>query len=207
MLAPSEDYWVIPQDWPGETAYIVAGGPSAGTQPLHLLADRLVIAVNCSWAAVPRAQYLFFGDSRWWQAYRRELLQWFHGCIVTCSDIRHERVLRLRKLMPPQLASDPSSVTMRRTSLSGAISLAIHLGARRLVLLGADGKPSADGAMHHHAPHPWPQRRGCWKEQTDELVALSSRIADRGITVVNASPGSALKCWPVVTLEQAIGGQ
>ena len=60
--------WSVPRAWPGETAYIVAGGPSVAWQDLGLLRGRRVIAVNSSWEAVPWAAILLFADLRWWQA-------------------------------------------------------------------------------------------------------------------------------------------
>lgn len=199
-----DQYWVIPTEWPGETAFVVAGGPSVATQPIELLAGRKVIAVNNSWTVVPNADFLFFGDSRWWQHYGRAAEKGFRGRIVTCaSGVSHiPRLLRVRAFSPPHLSGDRSAVMMRRSSVSGAINLAVLLGAAKIVLLGVDAKPGAAGRTHHHDPHPWGQRPKCWDDQRNEFYELAKSL--RGVEVINASPGSACKSWPVMTLEQAI---
>ena len=198
--------WAVPPEWPGETAFIVAGGPSVRGQPLELLRGRRAIAVNTSWEAVPWAAFLFFGDSRWWREHR-ERTGIYAGRIVTVS--RHAvgpGLLRLDKHRPPPaLRAERTAVAQSRTSLAGAIGLAVHLGAARLVLLGADGGPAPDGRTHHHAPHPWPPRPDCWGPQLAELRALAPALAARRIAVRNASPGTRIDWWPVARLEDCLG--
>ena len=82
----------------------------------------------------------------------------------------------------------------------------------RIILFGADGKRAdgvkdkrgkiIPGASHHHAPHPWPVREGCWEVQRRDLAEIAPQLAARGIEVLNASPGSAwADIWPVVDPE------
>lgn len=205
-MLTQERYWVIPREWPDETAFIAAAGPSIATQPIELLAGRRVIAVNNSWSIVPHAEFLFFGDARWWQQYGKSAEKGFKGRIVTCaSGVFHvPRLLRVRAFPPTGLSGDRCAVTMRRTSVSGAINLAVHLGCAKIVLLGVDSKPSAAGRTHHHNPHPWGQRPKCWDDQRAELETLAKPLRDIGVEVINASPGSACKSWPVMSLEQAL---
>jgi hypothetical protein len=202
--------WRVPAEWPGETAFIVAGGPSVAAADLSLLAGRRVIAVNSSWPAVPAANFLFFGDPRWWGQYGVDADLHFAGRIVSgepdgAPHPGSPRILKLRRAAPPGLAADPGTVAMAWTSLTGAINLAVHLGVAAIVLLGADGKPAADGANHHHAPHPWDPRAGCFDRQREDLASLVHPLRTRGIRLLNASPGSAWgDLWPVVTLPGAI---
>jgi hypothetical protein len=105
---------------------------------------------------------------------------------------------------PPGLAQDRDMVVMRRTVTAAAMNLAAHLGVRRIVALGLDGKET-NGRSHHHEAHPWPQKGGCWAEQRDDLASLVEPLAERGIVVVNASPGTAVDLWPVTTLERELG--
>ncbi len=166
-----------------------------------------MIAVNSSWPRVPFAEFLFFGDQRWWNQYHEDLLNSkFAGRLVTCSPLEHPRVLRLQKINAIGLSDQPNAVMMTRTSLAAAISFAVHLGVLGIILIGADGRAADNGQTHHHARHPWDQKYACWDEMRPSLAAMVKPLRDRGITVRNASPGSAwADLWPVVTLSEALG--
>lgn len=194
---PEPSYWTCPKLWPGETAFIVAGGPSVADLDLRALDGRRVIAVNSSVCAVMAAEFLYFGDARWWEA-NRDRIGGYAGTIVsTARSVISPRVKRMRKIkLPPGLALDPSSLVMQRTSLSGAINLAVHLGATQVVLLGADMQAAPDGRTHHHAPHRWPQRPGCWDEQLGELRFMVEPLRRLGVEVINCSAASRIDFWP-----------
>ncbi len=215
--------WTVPRDWEGETAFVVASGPSRLSQGIERLEGRRVIAINSSGFDVPFADYLFSGDGRWLNLHRDRLIRDWAGRVVTYSRAADwPGIKRLVKLDPPSvgrrgagacptgISTDPRSVVCRRTSLQGAINVAVLLGARRVVLLGADGgrgPPTAQhpkGATHAHAPHPWPQKRGCWDEQLKDLETAVAPLAALGIEVLNASPGSRLKLWPVTKLDEVL---
>lgn len=207
LAGPLVMSWRVQKHWAGETCFVVAGGPSARDLPPRLDGENLIV-VNSSYRRLPLADYLFFGDARWWEeelcSHEYELGT-FGGDIVTCAAaVTGPQVLRLKRINPPPLADDPGTVAMRKTSLTGAINLAVHLGVARIVLVGADCKPGADGRTHHHAPHPWPQTATCYAEWIGELTAIAPALDARKVTVVNASPGSALTCWPIVSLEDAL---
>ena len=192
--------------WRGETCFIIAGGPSVRGQNLGLLRGRKVMVINSSVHVVPWADVLVFGDIRWWrQPENRKAVENFKGIVVTTAqDVKGKNVTRLGKSKPPGLAKQPGYLSMRRTTLTAALNLAYHFGVKRCVLLGADGKRAADGNTHHHAPHMWPSRPGCWARQKEELQTLVAPLKKAGIEVLNASPGSAWDMWPVVRLEDAL---
>lgn len=185
-------------------------------QDTSSLVGRNVIVINSSYIRVPFAQYLVFGDSRWWLEHRRQLEKW-KGRIVTAAPVDHPNVLKLKKLKPPMLATDPEYLTMARTTLTAAINLALHLGCARAILLGVDmqrgpsktithkGKErKVDGACHHHAPHPWRVRAGCWDEQMLELRQAAYQLASRDIEIINASPRSRIDWWPKKSFEECL---
>lgn len=196
--------WACEREWEG-AAFVIAGGPSVKQQNLELLRGRKVIVINSSVHVVPWADMLFFGDSRWWaEAENRKAVEAFKGIAVTTANItKPGRAKIMGKAPATGLALDKQKAAMRRTSLTGAINLAFHRGANMIVLLGADGK-ALNGVSHHHKPHRWPPRKGCWDEQKKDLVALVKPLQDKGITVLNASPGSAWTMWPVMSLVEAL---
>jgi hypothetical protein len=201
----SSPLWIVPPVWSGETCFIVGGGVSVETQPVERLRGHKVIALNSSYERVPFADYLLFADTRWYRVHEsRPAFRAFTGQLVTCSPhVDDPRVWRLRRMNPPGLAQELDTVVMRRTVMAAAMNLATHLGVARIVALGLDGKET-DGRSHHHEPHPWPQKEGCWGEQQDDLADLVVPLAERGIVVVNASPGTAVDLWPVTTLEREL---
>lgn len=202
-------WWTVPRKWDGQPCAIVAGGPSLAGYNVDRLRGVHVIAVNSSWKRVPFADYLIFGDTRWWYEYGTDAAANFPGQIVTLEEeaqserINHPRLLKLKKRKPPGLAIEPDSAAMQWTSLSAALNLARHLGPNPITLFGADGGPSLEGKTHHHAPHPWGQVPDNWARQRDELRAVASSLSDAGVSVRNASPGSALSFWPIIPFDQA----
>lgn len=154
-------YWTVTPEWKGETVFIIGGGTSVCRQNVSRLEGRKVIAVNSSYEVAPFAQILFFGDNRWWQEHRyRAALVDFKGRLVTVSEAADgERLIKLKRVRPggngPGLATKPDTLASQKTSLQGAMNLAFHLGAARIVLLGADMRRADDGRSHHHSPHKW----------------------------------------------------
>ena len=207
--------WSVPRLWEAETAFILAGGPSLAGQGAERLEGRRVIAVNSSYIAHPFADYLFAADRRWLHKHTAAIEKPWRGRVVTVTKAIGEwdGLLYLRMVAPPvagkpggvAISTDPRTVALRRTSLQGAMNLAVLLGARRLVLLGADGGGAdKEGRTHHHPKHEWPQKVGCWKEQRWDLSTTVQPLRDLGVEVLNASPGSHLDLWPIVTLDDVL---
>jgi hypothetical protein len=206
------NFWSVPREWPGETAFIVAGGPSVLQQNLDLLHGRNIIVINSSVHAVPWADFLYFGDWRWWNEEENQAaVANFRGRVVTVSQlVRDQKVLHCRTAPPPGLELQPDSLMQKSTSLTAATNLAAHLigPGGTIVWLGADGRIAADGRTHHHKPHRFAHRRDCYNKQHAELVTIIPSLRAMKISLFNASPGTA---WadlaPVVSLEDMLGAQ
>lgn len=201
-------FWSVPREWPGETVFIVGGGPSVLGQDLEALRGRRVIAINSSVYAVSWADILYFGDWRWWnEPDNRAAAASFAGRVITTSRLVSDRkVLVCRKTNPPGLALEHNSLMQKWTSLTAATNLAAHMvgpgGA--IVWLGADGK-IADGRTHHHKPHRWPHKPGCYEKQKADLVTIIPSLQRLKIAAYNASPGTAwADLLPVVDLREML---
>lgn len=201
-------HWSATPDWAGETAFIVAGGTSVLDLDVASLRGRRVVAVNSSYEAVPFADYLFFADFRWYEDHKkRPAFQQFTGKIVTVNQrvaklllhVPDDRILHMKRVVPntdpklgalgPGLAKTPCKIVSHRTSLQGGMNLAAHLGASRLVLLGADMRRADDGRSHHHEKHRWRNKPGnaTWDLQLEELGLAVEPLKQRAIEVVNTS--------------------
>jgi hypothetical protein len=205
----SREFWAVPQEWPGETVFIVGGGPSVLGQDLNRLRGRRVIAINSSVFKLPWADILYFGDFRWWnEVENRMAIASFRGRAVSVSQlVTDSKVLTCRKARPPGLAFARDSLMQKMTSLTAATNLAAHLigAGGAIVWLGADGQIAANGRTHHHKQHRWPHRPGCYDKQHEDLVTIVPSLQTMRISLFNASPGSA---WadlaPIVNLQDML---
>lgn len=211
-------FWNVPPEWKGETAFVIAGGTSVAKQDISKLKGRRVIVVNSSYEVAPWADFLFFGDERWWHDHVKKpgILQ-FKGRIVTPSAAAIGRsILRVRRYTPnldkrrgklgPGLTDNRGAVVSQRTSLQGAINLAVHLGVARIVLLGADMCRGESGKTHHHSPHKWQNKPGnaTWNIQMEQLALVVEPLRAWGIEVLNASPISRIPWWPKIGFEDVL---
>lgn len=85
----------------------------------------------------------------------------------------------------------------------GAIALAAHWRAERVILLGYDCKVGPRGQRHHHADHP-PPLGNCGSINTwpKQFRALAGEL--KHLQVVNASRDTDLNCWPRAVLQEAL---
>lgn len=87
-----------------------------------------------------------------------------------------------------------------------AANLALHLGARRIVLLGFDVQAPA-GKSHWHGEHgdglnnPTIYTFQSWLEN---WATVPASIAGTGLEIVNATRETALTMFPRMTLEEAL---
>lgn len=202
-------------DWTGQTCYIVLGGTSVDpheVQRLHERPSAKTLVVNSSYIVAPWADALFFADDRWYKRELQErpaLLKSFRGEVWTIAEhsaAREPGLYLLRQVVPGEngvggLAREPDTVAMQRTSTSGALNFAVHRGAARIVLIGADNRDGDNGRIHHHAEYPWPRRRTTWRVKEKQLALAAHALAALGIPVINASPISTLTWWPKTSLK------
>jgi hypothetical protein len=202
--------WNVEREWDGETAFVICGGTSVAGMDLSCLKGRKVVAVNSSYEVAPFADILFFGDQRWWSKHRSKVIS-FKGRIATASARAEKKdpkrlLLLKRRTPPPGLVVDSDCVVMERTSLQAAMNLLVHLGVKRIVLIGADMRRGADGKSHHHSPHPWKNKPGdkSWDLQMKQLQLIVDPLKKLQVEVINTSMISRLPWWPKMTLEEAI---
>ena len=216
------NYWTIPRLWPGGTAFILGGGFSLLGFDGKRLAGRRVIAINNAWEIHPEAEILHFADKAWWMQYGDKVKAGFKGrYITTCHRALHETA-GIQIIDNTGQTEGHDRLETEASKLSGrhggqqAINLAFHLGARRQVLMGFDmrANPAPVAGVtddcHFHAGHRrataiedygWhskvpggPQRPGF----IQVMRPVAEALAARGVEVLNATPGSALDCFPIV---------
>lgn len=194
-------FWTVPREWQGETVFIIAGGPSVTQEQVDRLRGRKVIAIKLSCEKCPRADILFFADGVWFKKHKA-VTRAFAGRVVTVAKLPdQDKILILRKNEVPGLCSKPDETFVRRTSVTGAINLAVHLGAKKIVLLGIDGKTGHGGRTHHHTPHELPKRHGFFDEQRKDFEALVPGLKSAGVEVFNTNTESAHRMFAFIDLD------
>lgn len=216
--------WQVPPIWRGETVFCVASGPSLRDMDLARLRGRRVIVVNDNYLRCPWADILYFCDHKWWVWHSskpelRDKFAAFAGVKATLDRRVAEADLEIMWLQdagwnPDQglVGLDPRPTHLRNGRNGGyqALHLAVHLGARRIVLLGYDMKPGPKGETHWFGEHvddtgrerpTGPATIAKWATNFETLVAP---LQERGIEVLNATPGSAITCFPRSRLEDCL---
>lgn len=201
--------WTVPRLWEGATAFVIGGGPSVSTVDFSLIEKKHVIGVNNAFELGPFVDVCFFGDCQWifpnWNRLRK-----FGGLIVTnCPrEPQHEGVLRVNRSNNKGLETRPTHLAWNKSSGASAINLAVHLGAKRIVLIGFDMKVK-DNQHNWHTRH----KEAGFKGPGADIYAtrfmryfpqIATDAKALGIEIINANPDSALDVFPKMTLEEAV---
>ncbi len=198
-------FWTPPKLFDGKTVVLIGGGPSLRDFDLEPTRKAKVITVNNACFLAPWTDVIFFGDRRWWRWYGAKVPEKYAGRIITTAMSRQPdpRILRMGKEYKEPLSPDPYSLS-GVDSGTQAIDLAVHLGARKLVLLGYDMGFAADGESHWHADHQEPSREHDYVDTfAPQYPALLEALAERGIEIVRCTP-SNLHMIPQVSLAEAL---
>ena len=205
-LPRGNEFW-RPEKWLlGETIFLLAGGPSLRGFDCERLRGRHVMAINSSCLICPWAEFLVFTDNNWWQDHRKIVLSW-PGRVFTYSRLAKSEAPD--KLLRPEIGYaadfliDRATVLFGRSTGHSAISLSAAMGARRIVLLGYDMR-IVDGRSHHHDEY---RTQDAKLFSADFLPAFKgwNKMAQRAhIEIVNATPGSALTEFPIVSIDDVL---
>lgn len=199
--------------WKDKTAVIIAGGPSLSLAQIrhvaiarHRPASNIrVIAVNDAIFPAWYADWLHAGDATWWYWHIQSVHT--NPCIKTtlAEDIPAPWVSGyLKQTGQSGFDDDRSSCRAGGSSAYQAMCIAAHLGVRKIIAIGLDMKKSDDGKKHWFGDHPGAVGRvsvDYAKNMAPHFDALADILASKGISVMNASPGTALAAFPINDLE------
>lgn len=169
------------------TFAILCTGPSMSQAVADSVRHLRVIAVNSSYTLAPWAEALAANDSRWWTQNPAALK--FAGRKFSAAQ-----QWGLERINPDGLIGT--------NSCSGvlALELAKRLGAKRILLLGADFHGSHFfGKYEGRLNNTTPERREVHRKQF-----RCWRDANVRVSVLNCTPGSALDVFAKVPLAEAL---
>ena len=192
--------------WKGETVYIIGGGTSLNGFNWNGLVGKKTIAINKAFMTYPKANALYWTDSRFYRWYTNDINN-FKGLKYTirpCTEYTSD-IKVLRKGIKFGLEEPRDRLSHGNNSGYAAINLAYHLGAKRIILLGYDMKN--DGKKgHFHDGYPVPVTSD--KIYRDQFLPgfeiLADLLREKNIQIFNASPISNIKCFPKINYDKAL---
>lgn len=228
--------WNIPPIWKDGEVWILGGGPSIPEQfgiPNEVVQDVLngsstpevyspymseihkkhVIGINVSYLIGDWIDMVFFGDTSFYLPRVNSLAE-FSGLKVSC----HPRVEKYDwiKYVPRDrerpfgISNNKKTLCWNGNSGAAAISLAVHLGAKRIILLGFDMRLDSSNKQHWHDQYgrlknmdkkrfvlPFDRHLKCFPFIAEDAKRL-------GVEIINASPESMIKQFPKVHLKELL---
>jgi hypothetical protein len=191
---------------PGGTVVCLGSGPSLTVADVEYVRDKAdaVIAVNDAVRLAPWADVLYACDAKWWFWHEKdEWLTTFRGLRYALDPVakRYPGVVVLRNTGDRGLELDPTGLRAGRNSGYQAINLAVHLGARRVILLGYD--MHGGGGGHWFGSHP-DGSRPPYAICLQRFATLVEPLAAAGVEVINCTPKSALTVFPRAPLREVL---
>lgn len=226
--------------WDTGECWIIGGGPSMPVQfgvpedviegvfsgelplsayspylvPIH---HRHVIGINAAFLIGDWIDIVFFGDGGFYLANKKEMdvfpkIKVSSGpSIVKRKDIQGVKYISRNGSHPAGISPSSNSVSWNLNSGAAAISLAWHLGVKRVYLLGFDMMLGEGGQQHwhcHYSRHKNGRRRDPKKLPFDRHLPGFSAIANdarrMGLEIINVSPDSAIKEFKRVRLSDVL---
>lgn len=204
------EHFKVPRIFAGRVVVVIAGGPSLDLKQVRKVAIAHAegkvgaIAVNDAGFIAWFADWLHACDFKFWNWHKQSATQ-FPG-IRTTLDVH----------VPPGWAAllnntglkgfdeDPTCCRTGNNSAYQALHCAIHAGARKVILLGVDQKLGPRGESHWYGEPPdriVPDYANVMVPYWQEILPA---LEQHRVEVVNATPGSALKVFPQVDLDEAL---
>lgn len=194
-------------DWAGETAVIICAGPSLSDTQLEIVkaSGAKTIGVNTAYFYF-QPDVLYAGDMLFWKVHLARIkAQCPKTQLWTQDGSAAERYQLNRQRGGNRDGLGLDIVHMGGNSCYQAINLAFLWGCRRIVLVGVDMKVGPKGERHLHGDHEKPLVQSqCFDEWILKFKKMAEDLKTHGCEVINATSGSALKCFPFAPIEKAL---
>ena len=189
--------------------------PSAYSPYMKAIHEKHVIGVNAAFLIGNWIDMVFFGDKGWFLENREQLAE-FPGLKVSCHPSGEKFGAERIKCMPRNkkygkgISPYPGSVCWNGNSGSAAISVAVHTGVKRIVLVGFDMKVDENYKQHWHGLY-GSANRGKVEEKKLPFIRHSSGFPliardakKKRVTIINACPDSTIKEFEKMTVKEAL---
>lgn len=195
--------------WSGR-GIVAAPGPSLTPEVAEMCRGERVVAVNDAYRLLPFADALYACDANWWEHKQPE----FRGEKWTSHSLspKNDKTMVADRLGLRVIAGagnvgfsrDPAVINYASNSGFQAVNLALLWGADPVILVGFDMRP-VDGKTHFFGNHRSPLRDSAlWQTWIGNFTKAAEMLWHPRPTIINATPESALKCFPMMSLEDAL---
>jgi hypothetical protein len=229
--------WRVPRIWEGGDVWIIGGGPSipkqfgvpdkvinavvSGASPPNVYSPYMesihkkhVIGINVAYLIGDWIDMVFFGDGNFFNMHKQRLAE-FPGLRVCCDPQAAKepwiKGLARDKEHSKGISPHPDKVGWNHNSGAAAISVAVHTGAKRIILLGFDMKLDSRNMQHWHDLYGKGEIRDVRKLQKLPFerhlrgfgqIALDAKRM--GVEILNCSPNSAIDTFPRYSLKELL---
>lgn len=225
--------WKIPKIWEGQTAYILGGGASvvsqfgipddvveavrSGEMPMSVysqymeaLKSKNVIGVNAAFKLGSWMDFIYFMDKDFMLTNRVALANYPKKTVSTLPYTEGEDwCLTVKGNTINGICAMPNTIAYNHNAGAGAINLAYHLGAKRIVLIGFDMKV-VSGMQHFHGDYinselvRTPEHEMGFSKHLQVFPAIKNDAELLGIEIINTSLESALNEFEKIPLERLL---
>jgi len=236
-------HWQVPKMWQDGECWIIGGGPSliqqfnipkevvdgvrdgklsmsAYSPYLATIHGKHIIAINTAFKLGNWVDLVFFGDNGWFQKNREDLID-FLNLKVAChahfskNDYVEERVKYIEKDRNHAKGISPrvNKVSWNHNSGAAAISLAVHLGCKKIILVGFDMKLDDKKEQHWHNQY---RPKGFFNGNSEKgsvktfnrhlqgFPVILKEAEKLGVEIINASPDSAIECFKKMSVQDIL---
>jgi hypothetical protein len=188
---------------------IIGGGPSLTINDVLLVEafGLFIIGINNAYQICGQLNVLYGCDAKWWQKHHNDVPE--QCCKFSLEDTGFDDVVQLKQGKKEGLSLRWPWLNTGRNGGYQALNLAVLLGFKTIYLLGYDMKRTG-GKTHWHGEHPQPLNNPSehlmqnWIEHYKEAAKILEGL---GITVINLTRKTALQCFPIMRLEDALQAQ
>lgn len=200
--------------WRDELCIIAATGPSLTAEVAEQCRGHRCIAINNAYKLLPFADILWACDAKWWlneydATFSGEKWSGHHDKIDNKKAAAEKYGLNVvagdRQY---NFSLSPDMIHYGREGGFQSINLAILLGANPILLVGFDMQ-MVNGKRHFFGEYKntqWVRASGEDYRRQAEVIARAAAKLPPHIKIINCTPGSALTCFQLASLESCIAG-
>lgn len=232
--------WEVPRMWEGGECWIIGGGPSmprefgvpedvisavlSGEQPLSSyspylspIKDKHVIGINAAFLLGDWVDIVFFGDGDFYRVNKKAMDARTKLKVCCSSTLPNKkfaygiRFVRKDGNHPVGISDRPGMVSWNLNSGAASVSLAYHLGVKKIYLLGFDMQLGPDDRQHWHSLY----SGGKYLTTKDKKAlpfhrhllgfkAMERDAKKLGLEIINVSPSSAITQFRKVALKDIL---
>lgn len=199
--------WTPETKWLDQDVFIIGGGHSLESFDFSLLEPEDIFTIGCNDAYVRGSDVCnicFFGDHKWWKEHKERLEQ-FKGAVFTnVPQLQNDKTSWLWIMGRHARGLSADALGWNKNTGSGAVNLALLLGAKRVFLLGFDMHLSRNGKSNWHANNLDKPNKNVYLGfiRGFERLARDLPVKFPGREITNITDNSSLNMFPKIGVKE-----